>query len=226
MRHCQASTLVGAFLFLALGIGLIGPGNSVRADGWTLPDSRLGVRTAPLLLLTRPDVQADLRLDRGQILGAQSTITELTRRAQTLRGKTGSGVIAERRAIDQAQLDWLGKFLTGNQLDRLRQIELQWEGPAAMLSRPTVAEYLKLSSEQRQTLARMISQRNSLDGKARSDLTAEQSFQQQTRAVLTPTQNELWSNLLGDPLRFASTSTTSPIRDEKIQQAGHSQPAR
>jgi hypothetical protein len=226
MRHFQGSTFVRAFLVLALGIGLIGPGYSVRAEGWTLPDSRLGVRTAPLLLLTRPDVQTDLRLDQAQILGAQNSITELTRRAQALRGKTGPGVIAERRAIDEAQLDWLGKFLTGNQLERLRQIELQWEGPAAMLSRPTVAEYLKLTPEQRQTLARIITQRHSLTGKGRSELAAEQSFQQQTRAVLTPTQNELWSNLLGDPLRFASTPSTSPGRDEKIQQAGHSQPIR
>ena len=90
----------------------------------------------------------------------KNMINELTKRAAALRGKSGAAVMAERRAIDEAQVDWLAKNLTGNQLIRLRQIELQWEGASAMLSRPTVADYLKLTPEQRQTLVRMISERN------------------------------------------------------------------
>src|SRR5262249_39724786 len=157
---------------------------ATRAGEWALPDARLGVRTAPLLLLSRPDVQVELRLEPAQIAQARGTIEELTRRAVTLKGKSGPAVVAERREIDEAQVDWLGRNLTGNQLIRLRQIELQWEGPSAMLSRPSVAEHLRLTAEQRQLLARMISQRNALraQGKATKDMAA---FSQVTNEVLS-----------------------------------------
>ena len=96
----------------------------------------------------------------------------------TLRGKTGDAVVAERRAIDEAQLEWLSNNLTGNQLERLRQIELQWEGVAAMLSRPMVASYLKLTPEQQQTLARIIAERNRLRAQGRSAPQVEQTYHQ------------------------------------------------
>src|SRR5205823_9179944 len=82
------------------------------------------------------------------------------RSSDLLRGKTGHAVMTERRAIDEAQAEWLARNLSGNQLARLRQIELQWEGARAMLSRPTIAEYLKLTPEQRQMLVRTITQSN------------------------------------------------------------------
>ena len=150
-RQLMAAGLAFALLAMATG----------RASGaeWVLPDDRLGIRTAPLLLLSRPDVQADLKLDRSQVLGAQNQINELTRRALALRGKTGTAVVADRRAIDEAQLEWLGKNLTGNQLERLWQIELQWEGASALLGRPMVAEYLRLTPEQQGSLAAIIAER-------------------------------------------------------------------
>jgi hypothetical protein len=194
---------------------------SGRAGEWTLPDDRLGIRTAPLLLLSRPDVQGDLKLDRAQILGAQNMINELTRRAAALRGRSGTAVIAERRAIDEAQLDWLGKNLTGNQLQRLRQIELQWEGPTAMLSRPSVAEHLRLSAEQRQQLARIVSERAAGRKRGQYSPSDQQAFNQQVRAFLSPAQHELWTILLGTPLRFVTTSNPSALRDAAVQQAGH-----
>ena len=130
---------------------------------WYLPDNRFGVRTAPLLLLSRPDVQVDLRLrafpDPGN---AEHDQRAHASRAYPARQDSAAAVVAERRAIDQAQLEWLSNNLTGNQLERLRQIELQWEGVPAMLSRPMVAGYLKLTSEQEQTLARIITERNRL----------------------------------------------------------------
>jgi hypothetical protein len=200
--------------------------NPGHAGDWSLPDNRFGIRTAPLLLLSRPDVQVDLRLERAQILGTQNTINELTRRALTLRGKTGSAVVAERRAIDEAQLEWLSNNLTGNQLERLRQIELQWEGVAAMLSRPMVAGYLKLTPEQQQTLARIIAGRNRLRAQGQSAPRNEQAFDQKALAVLSSSQQELWTNLLGTPFRFASTTVPHGTRDSSAQRAGHSQERR
>lgn len=227
MLRGQGLTFSSALLWALLATGVPLFPQVVRAGEWMLPDDRMGIRTAPLLLLSRPDVQADLRLDQTQILGAHAAINELTRRAVALRGKSGTSVIAERRAIDEAQLEWLGKNLTGNQLERLRQIELRWEGPSAILSRPTVAEYLKLSAEQRQSLARIITERNA--ARARTPAAGirpgadDQAFQQRTQAVLSPVQQELWVRLLGTPVQFASTTVPAGSRDTAAQQAVHVQ---
>jgi hypothetical protein len=223
MRQGQGWAFVSALLIGVIGTALL-PAGAVCGE-WALPDTRLGIRTAPLLLLSRPDVQADLRLDAAQITAAQDAINELTRRAAALKGKTGAAVVAERRAIDEAQVDWLGKNLTGNQLIRLRQIELQWEGPSALLSRPTVAEHLKLTPEQRHLLAQMISERNALlaRGKPAKDRTA---FIQMATEVLSSEQRELWDSLLGSPFRFAMTGPPPRTHDDSARQAGHSQPKR
>ena len=227
MRQGKGQIVLLGILWMGCGqVALLHAQNTSHAGDWCLPDDRLGIRTAPLLLLSRPDVQADLRLERAQILGTQNTINELTRRALTLRGKTGAAVVAERRAIDEAQLEWLSNNLTGNQLERLRQIELQWEGVPAMLSRPMVAGYLKLSPEQQQSLARIVAERNRLRAQGRSAPQFEQTFHQKAISVLSSSQQELWTNLLGTPFRFAVTAVPPGKRDASAQQAGHEQEQR
>lgn len=219
MRHGQGWTAGFALSCLFVGSGWLTA--AAHGEDWALPNSRMGIRTAPLLLLSRPDVQADLRLDPGQIGEAQRTINELSHRAAALRGKTGTAVIAGRRAIDEAQVDWLSKNLTGNQLVRLRQIEIQWEGAAAMLSRPTVVDFLKLTPEQRQSLAQIISSGNAQRSRGPGDQAA---LNRQAQGVLSVTQKELWDGLLGSPCRFALSSTPPRTRDEATRQAGHAQP--
>ncbi len=221
MRHSHGGIGRSVVLVLGLAGSFVEFEPACRAGEWVLPDDRHGVRTAPLLLLSRPDVRADLKLDRAQILGAQNMINELTRRASALRGKTGAAVIAERRAIDEAQLDWLGKNLTGKQLQRLRQIELQWEGPAAMLSRPSVADHLRLTSEQRQRLARIVSGHAATRKRGQAPPLDDQALQQQVRLVLSPAQHGMWELLVGTPVRFVATSGPAPTRDPAVQQAGH-----
>jgi hypothetical protein len=223
MRQGQGWAIAAAVLSSFIGPTFFPAGT--QAGEWALPDARLGVRTAPLLLLSRPDVQADLRLEPAQIAEARKSIEGLTRRAATLKGRSGPAVVAERRAIDEAQVEWLSKNLTGNQLIRLRQIELQWEGPSALLSRPTVAEQLRLTSEQRQLLAQMISQRNALraQGKPSKDQAA---FTQATNEVLSADQRELWESLLGSPCRFAFSGTGQRTHDDAAKQAGHAEPRR
>lgn len=208
---------------LWVSLGLIAIENQGRAGEWSLPDSRMGVRTAPILLLTRPDIRADLKLDAKQIAEAQRTIEELTRRATALRGKSGPAVVAERRAIDEAQTQWLGTNLSGHQLDRLRQIDLQWEGPSAMISRPLVAEYIKLTSEQRSTMAQAISERNSLRARGTFSLREDQILYGRILSVLNESQKQLWTSLLGEPCRFTLASTAPRTRDEATQRANHSQ---
>jgi hypothetical protein len=219
MRQGQGPTILSIMFCL---IGFHGVGHSAAMAGeWSLPDSRIGIRTAPLLLLSRPDVQADLRLEPVQISGIHDTINELTRRALALRGKTGPAVMTERRSIDEAQAEWLARNLSGNQLARLRQIELQWEGARAMLSRPTVADYLKLTLEQRQMLVRTFTHSNLQRNRGASTPHDEQAVNNAARSVLSKIQQELWANLLGTPCRFAMSSATPRTRDPAAQHAGH-----
>ena len=91
----------------------------------------MGIRTAPILLLSRPDVQADLKLEETKVTSVQKLIEELTQRGQALRGQTGATAVAGRKAIDDAQREWLTTNLSEEQLTRLTQIDLQWEGPSA-----------------------------------------------------------------------------------------------
>jgi hypothetical protein len=205
---------------VTVGLGGILLDNRVSAGEWTLPDSRIGIRTAPLLLLSRPEVQRELQLQQSEIVGARKTIDDLTRRAFVLRGKTGAAVIAERRTIDEAQLEWLSRNLTGNQLERLRQIELQWEGVGAMLSHPRIAESLKLTSEQRQALARVVTERNAARTRGSATPADEPAFNRKAQSLLSAPQRELWANLLGAPVNFAATAISARSRDDATQRAG------
>lgn len=222
MRPRHGWHVLQAMLGMTVSLLTLLPQARGQTTQWVLPDNRVGIRTAPLLLLSRPDIQADLQLERSQILGARNAIEDLTRRGMALRGKTGTGVIAERRKIDEAELEWLGKNLTGKQLIRLRQIEFQWEGAGAILSHPRVADYLKLTPEQRQSLAGIISQRHAIRTRGGAAASDEPAFNQKVQTVLSEAQRELWANLLGAPVRFAATSPTGRTRDEATQRAGHS----
>src|SRR4051794_35436029 len=93
--HRRAS--LGLAVLLA---GVVGLQATCRGGMDALPDNRLGVRTAPLLLLSRPDVQADLKLSRTQIDDAAEAIRRLQAQAATLRGMTGKKALEARAAID------------------------------------------------------------------------------------------------------------------------------
>ncbi len=59
---------------LALARGALG--------GEGLPDARLGIRATPMLLITRADVQADLRLAPEQVADAERTLDNLREKAR------------------------------------------------------------------------------------------------------------------------------------------------
>ena len=75
MRHGGRWTthafVLATFLATGLGTGAPASGDDVPV----LADDRLGTRTAPLLLLTRPDVQADLKLTPEQVASAAGVPT-------------------------------------------------------------------------------------------------------------------------------------------------------
>jgi hypothetical protein len=196
---------------LVLTLALFGLGPTTSADEVSVLDARFGMRTAPILLLARPDVQRDLHLDSRQIAGARSTIAQLLEEALQLKDQSGPAVASRRRSIDEKMTQWLVQHLAKDQLERLRQLELQWEGPGAM-SRPVVAEYLKLTDAQRLTVDRLLGA-HLQTWRARGQLTAveRETFSRQALSVLSPDQRALWDRLLGPACRW--TIASQPPRD-------------
>ncbi len=215
-KPCLAQTLrwfsLASILFLGAASG------TSRGEEWSLPDGRMGIRTAPILLLSRPDVQADLKLEKAKIDSVHKTIDGLTQRAQALRGQTGVAAIAGRQSIDEAQGEWLKTNLSDQQFTRLSQIDLQWEGPSALVSRPVVAEHLKLTPSQIRSLTQLISERNSRLAKGASTPPEESEVRRKAMAVLTNPQLEVWNAMIGEHCRFANAR---PLADPGVRQAGH-----
>jgi hypothetical protein len=214
---------------LVLAQILFSAGRPAAADEVTVLDERLGIRTAPILLLARPDVQLDLHLDPEQVSRARSMIGRLLEEALQLKDQSGPSVAARRLAIDEEMTQWLVHHLAKDQLERLRQIDLQWEGPAA-IGRPFVAEYLKLSDTQQLTVDRLIAAHRQA-WRARGRLTAvdRESFSRQALSVLSPVQRALWDRLLGPPCRWtiggqAARSTTGPGQPGPTRQPAPTRP--
>jgi hypothetical protein len=218
--------LAKSFRDLGLVLGLILtvlPGRTDAAD-WSLPDSRMGIRTAPLLLLTRPDVQSDVGLEAEQVASLHKTIDELSERAQALRGKTGGEVVAERRAIDDEQARWLTTNLSDSQLRRLSQIDLQWEGTSALISRPAVADLLKLNATQIRQLTHLIADRNARIVLNGFNPAEEAALRRKSLAILTNPQLQAWNGTLGERCQFVTAPPPEPVADPAAKQAGHEAP--
>jgi hypothetical protein len=186
-----------------------GPGPGGGPGGGAAPARQPpGRADRPLLLLSRPDVRADLGLSSEQALSAQRTITDLYVQAAALRGKPDAEVVAARRAIDESQSRWLQTQLTAEQQVRLVQIDLQWEGPSALITRPVVAETLGLSAEQRASLSAAISRRNHLRTQGRDRPQDERQLAEQALSALSPEQRGRWRAMLGRP--FAVQTAAVP----------------
>lgn len=183
---------------------------TVSAGEYYLSEARLGEKTAPLLLLSRPDIRADLGLTAEQVASAESTIDALYTRAEVLRGKPNSSeVVAERRAIDTAQAHWIATRLSAQQQDRLIQIDLQWEGPAALVSRRTVSDALALTPEQLRALSQAFATYRLALRQGKDD-DPDGTFAKTTLATLTAEQQERWRIMLGKPHTFQTAGKPSP----------------
>ena len=199
MRH--GSTLV-CFLACGLVVGAaVGPARA--GEGWTLPDQSRGIRVAPILLLSRPEVQADLHLKPEQVAEAAEVVASIHARAAHLRGRTDAAAVELRRAVDDEQRTWLETKLTEDQVGRLAEIDLRWEGVAALATRPGVAEGLSLSDPQRATIARAVAERNAQRARPadrrRDPEVAERHLDQQVFTTLSDGQRRRWEKMLGRP---------------------------
>jgi hypothetical protein len=152
--------------------------------------------------LSRPDVQADLRLSPDQAASARQAIHDIHARALALRGKSDTpDTIAARRAIDEAQLAWLGGQLDAAQQLRLRQLDLQWEGPAAILSRPSLATTLALTPQQHEALTKLVEAHAETRAGGAASPAAQDAFAAQALALLDESQRELWNSMTGPIFR-------------------------
>ena len=107
------------------------------------------------------------------------------REGRRVAGQDGAEAIAARRAIDEEQRRRLEALLSPEQQDRLVQIDLQWEGPSALISRKMVAESLNLDDRQRATLAQAVSDRDRRRAQAPDRGGDERQLAEQALAVLT-----------------------------------------
>lgn len=209
---------VGLGLSLAVGLGSASSAQSPSPAGPSgdliLPDSMLGNQVAPMLLLTRPEVRAELGLTAEQAESARKTLASLRAQAQSIRGQGNDpAAIARRRAIDEVQTRWLQDNLDPEQTLRLGQVDLQWQGPWA-LSRSLAAEMLGLSDEQANKVRRLL-----------ADAPTASTTIDRVIDVLTPAQRERWKNLLGKPVAF-SKPAAAPSTDREVGQAStNSRPA-
>ena len=217
MRHGWTMAPAGLLVVLLL----VGAGPEPVPGEMTVPDGRFGSRTAPILLLSRPDVQIDLQLDARQIAAARSAIVQLMEQASSLRNQRGPAVPMARQRIDDQMVRWLNSTLSESQRERLLQINLQWEGAVA-LTRPHVVTHLRLT--QTQSLAidqvlKKIQARRAAQGAPQPAEIAQ--FTAQAQAILSPVQKNDWSLLLGPPCRFSisgqAVTTRSPTDPEVIK---------
>jgi hypothetical protein len=187
---------------LVMSLVLAGAGTDSKLGEVTVPDDRFGCRTAPILLLTRSDVQLELQLNSQQVAAAKAAIARLLPRALKVKGKQGTAAQDERRRIDLEMNRWLTESLSETQRERLLQVNLQWEGAAA-LTREHVASNLKLTDDQRGAIHGLLAQLEATR-KARGTLTPAEIGRcaAQAQAELSPRQRVHWNDLLGQPCRF------------------------
>ncbi len=184
----------------------------VLAEDILVPNSRLGTRIAPLLLLRRPDVQSDVGLNPTQAAELDQISRNLYGRAMSLARRRDPEAEKARRSIDHEQQQWLKTRLTDEQKKRLVQIDLQWEGPTSVYSRATVAEALGLTTEQREVLKRVGDEFTRKRRENPSQPVKEGELTRQILAVLSEPQRELWKDMLGAPFvpQIANAAPATP----------------
>ncbi len=200
--------------FALVPLCLLGIMLSPAHAGWSLPDESRGSRVAPLFLLSRADVREDLQFPADQAAEVDKAVIDLFNKAADLKGKTGEAAVAQRKLVDESQKDWLEVHLKPDQVDRLSQIDLRWEGPAAMTTRPHVADALSLSDEQRAALHRAVLERNAHRDKTKDVAAAEHQLNVRAMSILSDGQKKRWEQMIGRPIavRTAANPPRQPAR--------------
>ena len=201
MRHGSTRWgWIGVFVLSAVSASAQRP-----EDEPPLPDRRLGQRTMPLLLLSRADVRADLGLTAEQTKSASKAVRAFYVQAAPLRGRPNTPeTIHERRLVDEAAFSWIDSRLTPEQKGRLVEIDLQWEGPSALVSRSVLSRELHLSAEQIATMKTAVARRDVL--RAQGEQKADQILMEVAIACLSEAQLANWRGMLGRPFTLQAAT--------------------
>lgn len=213
----QGWTIVPAGL--ALAVALLAAGRSPGAPpagrvAWL--DDRFGLPVAPIYLLLRPDVQADLQLNPHQVEGARVLVGQLIERLLNLKGKAGQAAMSEKREIDETMAEWLRHELSEAQQERLTQITFQWEGASA-LRRPSIIEDLGIVEVQELKVKQLLADRDRRYAAGALGLAEFDRISREALGVLNPLQRQRWDGLLGAPCRFAFGPPRSPAANPGLR---------
>jgi hypothetical protein len=175
----------------------------------------------PPFLVFRDKVQEELHLSDEQkqqlVKQLRETVQDAMQFFQKLEGLKPEERPKELHAYRQKAQEGLAAFLKGTlkaeQLKRLRQVELQQEGPFA-LGRPDVTKELKLTEEQRKQFMTLVQEMQKqiepLIKEAQTKGNPEEvrpkamkvrkDYAGKVQAILTETQKKQWQEMLGKPL--------------------------
>ncbi len=219
MRHGSTPTrstarlaILAALAILPATVAAQGPAPFAGADqAIVLPDSLLGRRMAPLLLLSRADIKADLGFSEAKAEAAREAIISIRSRAAALVGRREPGMRDARGLVDEAAQAWIEAELTADQKARLAQLDLQWEGPSSLVSRPPVSQALNLSADQVAAIRTAIADRDAKRARGDDPRAAERTLATACLALLDEGQQAQWNALLGPPfaVRFAAQPAPS-----------------
>ncbi len=165
-------------------------------------------------LLGIPEVQKELGLTDPQRQAIQPLLQEMPERMQRAFGEFNprdlfpsddsereQRMAKIRRRVEKSvkQLDQqLAEQLKPEQNDRLRQLQLQRRGAAALLQ-SEIAETLKLSPEQIESLRKLAEPQGMFPFGPRG---AGAATSNKLRAILNPKQRDQWSEITGEPFKF------------------------
>src|SRR6516165_728545 len=100
--------VIAAIAILHCGVGDFW--GALAADG--VPDSRVGIRIAPILLLSRADVRTEVKLSPDQTAAAEEFISVTHDKALALKGRIDDAAVSARVEIDRTSQRWVLEHLT------------------------------------------------------------------------------------------------------------------
>ena len=153
--------------------------------------------------MLRPDVEADLKFSPEQVAECHRAARVFQIKASRLIGRKDPAVVAARREIDEELTNWLTEHLSPEQLGRFEQVDLQWEGAAAMLNRPFLDNALKLTPEQKKQVSDFLAQSRLERSQRVWTYDDHINLTRKAIAVLNDSQRSLWIRLLGPKCQFA-----------------------
>jgi hypothetical protein len=169
-------------------------------------------------IVYRSNVQEELKLSDGQKQDLLGRLPDLLRETlKALQRPEGAEREQEIRSIRQKSYEefWpiLKGTLNGEQFRRMQQLELQHEGPAALIGRPEIGNELKITEGQREQFVGVVQdmrkEMEPLLREARSSgdregvrLKATKIYENQEEkieAILNEAQKKQWKEMLGKP---------------------------